>query len=287
MAIIDVRERPALRRPVLLAGFGGWGDAGGGATGAISYLLGDDEPAPIATFDPEQCYDLTVQRPVTMKDDHDRWTLVYPEIRISAVRRPQASRDLLLMSGPEPHMNWRAITRATAQFARELGVGELMTMGVFLGSVSHRSVSLVRRVLDPVLDAKLEEIGAIDTGYQGPTGFVTALVHGFGEAGIPSASIWSAAPIYLRAVNPAVALGLLEGVEKVLDLDLDLDSLRSRSIAFIREVDEMLASNPELANQLSNLIDLGPSPDDRQPDLPSGASLIESLEEYLKQQRSE
>ena len=48
MSVLRIVERPSLRRPILLAAFGGWGDAGSSATGALAYLLGDPPPAACA-----------------------------------------------------------------------------------------------------------------------------------------------------------------------------------------------------------------------------------------------
>ncbi|MFN8533716.1 MAG: PAC2 family protein [Dehalococcoidia bacterium] len=291
MAILEVQDRPQLRRPVLIAAFGGWGDAGSGATTAISYLLEELSPEPCAWLDPEACFDFTVQRPITERTTDGRWTLTYPRIQFFGVYRPNHERDLVLLTGPEPHMNWPTLTRSVTTFAQELGIETAMTLGVFLGSVSHRTVALVRRTRDPVLERRLARLGAVDTGYQGPTGFVTALVHSWTEAALPAASIWAAAPIYLRAVNPAIANALLETVEQVAEVRLDLGPLRDRAESFVREVDGMLASNPELANQLREMIDLGPegqASDTTEPtELPSGQSLVEELERFLKERRGE
>lgn len=291
MSILEVRERPVLRRPILIAGFGGWGDAGSGATSAIAYLLEDVEPEPFAWLDPEACFDFTVQRPITTRTPAGRWTLTYPRVQFYGLYRPNHDRDLVLLTGPEPHMNWLTLTRVVAEFSRDLGVEIAMTMGVFLGSVSHRSVSLVRRTLDPELERRLAQVGAVDTGYQGPTGFVTALVHAWTEIGLPAASVWAAAPIYLRAVNPAVAAALLGAIETVTGVSLDLGPLRDRAASFIREVDAMLASNPELANQLRQMIDLGPEPGASESpstsELPSGQSLVEELERFLRERRGD
>ncbi|GIW06297.1 MAG: hypothetical protein KatS3mg060_1102 [Dehalococcoidia bacterium] len=288
MSILEIRDRPSLRRPILIAGFGGWGDAGSGATGAIAYLLEDLEPEPFAWIDPEVCFDFTVQRPVTTRTASGRWTLIYPRIQFYGLYRPNHERDLVLLTGPEPHLNWPTLTREIAEFTRDLGVEAALTMGVFLGSVSHRTVSLVRRTLDPELERRLSRLGAVDTGYQGPTGFVTALVHAWTEIGLPAASVWAAAPIYLRAVNPAVSAALLGAIEEVTEVPLDLGPLRDRAEAFIREVDGMLASNPELANQLRQMIDLGPEPgaaEQPSSELPSGQSLVEELERFLRERR--
>jgi hypothetical protein len=77
MSVLRIVDQPDLDRPILLAAFGGWGDAGSSATGALAYLLGDPPPAACATIDPEACFDFTVQRPLAARLSGDR-----------AVRRP-------------------------------------------------------------------------------------------------------------------------------------------------------------------------------------------------------
>ena len=68
-----------LRRPVLLAGFGGWGDAGSAASIALRHILGDPPPPASAMLDPSACYDFTVARPLsTRSPDGRRWSLEYP-----------------------------------------------------------------------------------------------------------------------------------------------------------------------------------------------------------------
>ena len=127
--------------PVLIAGFGGWGDAGSGATSALAYLMEDIEPDACAWLDPEACFDFTVQRPTTTRTPTGRWTLTYPRIQFFPVYRPNHERDLLLLTGPEPHMNWPTLTKATADFTKEMGVETSIALGVF-EAVSQRMTSV-------------------------------------------------------------------------------------------------------------------------------------------------
>src|SRR5215210_2291246 len=100
MTALRIVDRPTLRRPILLAAFGGWGDVGTAATGALAYLLGDPPPPAFATLDPELCFDFTVERPITRRGANGRWRLDYPEIGLYAVERPDAENDLVVVRGP-------------------------------------------------------------------------------------------------------------------------------------------------------------------------------------------
>jgi hypothetical protein len=298
MSVMRIVDRPALRSPILLAAFGGWGDAGSAATGALAYLLGDPPPAACATIDPEACFDFTVQRPVTRRGTDGRWRLDYPEIGLYPVARPSAERDLLLLHGPEPHTSWPTIAQAVAELGAELRVETALTFGAFIGPVSHRRTPIVRRTPNEVLDARLAALGFEDTPYAGPTAFVTALLHALDAAGIPSASLWAASPAYLGAPNPALSLALLEAAERVLETGLELGRLQGIATDFLRKVESALRANPEVAERLGRLIDLEPAdvsadpepaPPEEQgpPDLPSGRDLVDELERFLRERRGQ
>jgi hypothetical protein len=298
MSVLRIEERPDLRRPILLAAFGGWGDAGASATGAVAYLLGDPQPPACATIDPEACFDFTVQRPVTRRGADGRWRLDYPEIGLYPVHRPTSERDLLILRGPEPHTAWPTIAGAVTAFAGELGVDTAITFGAFIGPVSHRRTPIVRRTPNQQLDALLSALGFEDTPYAGPTAFVTALLHTLDVAEIQAASLWAAGPAYLSAPNPAVSLALLEAAERVLETDLELGRLQGISTDFLRKVESALRANPEVAERLGQLIELAPTdptPDPEptpaeelgEPDLPSGRDLVDELERFLRDQRNE
>jgi proteasome assembly chaperone (PAC2) family protein len=295
MTALRIVERPELHRPMLLAAFGGWGDVGTAATGALSYLLGDPPPTPCATLDPELCFDFTVERPVTRRDAAGRWHLDYPEIGVYALRRPEQDRDLLIVRGPEPHTSWPTLASSIAAFAAEIGVETAITLGAFIGPVSHRRIPIVRRTPNPDLDASLAALGFDDTPYSGPTAFVTALLHALDTAGVPSASLWAASPPYLGAPNPAASVALLEAAERALDAPLDLGRLQGVATDFLRKVEAALRKNPEVADRLGRLVNLGSSDeappsepeaaDETPPELPSGRDLVDELERFLRDQR--
>jgi predicted ATP-grasp superfamily ATP-dependent carboligase len=214
------------------------------------------------------------------------------------VFRPDAERDLLILRGPEPHTSWPTIAREVAAFALERGVETALTFGAFIGPVSHRNIPIVRRTPNQKMDDWLAALGFEETPYAGPTAFVTALLHALDERGIAAASLWAAAPAYLGAPNPSLSLALLEAAERVLETELGLGRLQGIATDFVRKVESALRANPDVADRLGRLIELQtveqaeePEPEppvpEGPPDLPSGRDLVEELERYLRDQRSE
>lgn len=296
-----------LRRPVLLAAFGGWGDAGSAATLALRHLLGEPPAAAAAMVDPSACYDFTVARPLTSRraEGHS-WALEYPKIAFHPVRLPTEDRDLLILQGPEPHFHWPEIAPAIVGYARKAGVELVVTTGAYVGAVSHQEAPVTSRALDVRLVKRLAKLRMSETEYEGPTAFCTALVHAAAASGLPAASLWVATPPYLQAGNPVAALALLEAVCKVVELPLNVERMRNTAEAFLRDVEAALEEHPELAEQLKEMLEevgsdddddevevtarwLEPDPDrpppDAPPGLPTGKALVEAVERYLRQGR--
>jgi predicted ATP-grasp superfamily ATP-dependent carboligase len=300
-----------LRRPVLVAGFGGWGDAGSAASIALRHLLGDPAPPASAMLDPSACYDFTVARPLSTRSaDGRRWSLEYPKVAFYPVPLPAAERDLLILLGPEPHFRWPELAPAIIKYAREAGVESVLTLGAYVGPVTHHSAPVVRRTLDPELGERLGQLEIPDTDYEGPTAFVTALLHAATAGGITAASLWVATPPYLQAGNPVAALALLEATGKVTRLPVEVERLREVADTFLHDVEAALEEHPELAEQLKEMLEAeededadeafdirdrahwrGPDPDrpppDAPPGLPSGKALVEAVEKYLRQRKED
>jgi proteasome assembly chaperone (PAC2) family protein len=297
-----------------MAGFGGWGDAGSAASIALRHLLGERAPLPTAMVDPSACYDFTVARPITTRSsDRRRWILEYPKAAFYPVHLPTAQQDLIILLGPEPHFRWPELAPAIMAYARAAGVERVLTLGSYVGPVSHRTAPVAQRTLDTAFRRQLSRLDLHDTDYEGPTAFVTALLHAAGGIGVPAASLWVATPPYLQAGNPVAALALLEAAARATKLPLHMARLKEVADTFLRDVEAALEEHPELAEQLKEMLEAeaqgdedededevgrqaharwrAPDPDrpppDAPPGLPTGKALVDAVERYLREARSD
>jgi proteasome assembly chaperone (PAC2) family protein len=265
-------------------------------------------------LDPSACYDFTVARPLSTRSaDGRRWSLEYPKVAFYPLPLPGADRDLLILIGPEPHFRWPELAPAIINYARAAGVQSMLTLGAYVGPVTHHVAPVVRRTLDPALGRRLRDLELQDTDYEGPTAFVTALLHAAAAGGISAVSLWVATPPYLQAGNPVAALALLEATHRVTRLPVDMERLREVADTFLHDVEAALEEHPELAEQLKEMLEeeqddpedddgrtfesptrahwRGPDPDrpppDAPPGLPSGKALVEAVEKYLRQRRDD
>ncbi len=295
--MLQVHREMELRQPVLLCAFTGWSDAASGASGVLNYLLMKWPGSELASFDPEVIYSYTITRPSVRLRGPGQRELRWPALTWTALPLPHAACDLVILLGPEPDLRWQGCAQAAVGLARRLGVERAVGLGCFYALVAHTApVPLVGTSPDRALRATLAQLGLGETAYQGPTGFLTALLDALHRAGIASASIWGAAPSYLPGIpNPKVSAALLGAVERLLQVDLGRTELDIAARDLERRIDEALRERPDLRAFVERLRagQPGTSPAPAEPpseaapseDLPSADVVLKDLEEYLRRLR--
>ena len=290
--MLQVHRQVDLRQPVLLCAFTGWSDAGSGASGALSYLLMKWPGHQLASFDPEAIYNYTVTRPVVRFRRSGPRELQWPALTWTGIPLPDAEHDLLVLLGPEPDLRWQAAAREVGELARQWGVQRVLALGSFYAPVAHTApVPLVGTSADPELRDALRGMGLNETRYQGPTGFLTAVLHAARQRGLRGAGIWGVAPNYLPGmVNPKVSAALLALVERLLRVDLRRGELEVTARDLELRIEEALRERPDLREFVEKL-QRGESqaeeatPAEEPEELPSAEAVLKDLEQYLQQLR--
>jgi predicted ATP-grasp superfamily ATP-dependent carboligase len=286
----DPRDGPGdrLQRPVLLAAFEGWNDAGESATTAVRFLARSLGARRLASIDAEEFYDFTVARPHVRVDDD---TGSGPTRRIEwpdpvfDLGRLSSGRDIVLLTGIEPALKWRTFTREVAHVASSLGVEMALTLGALLADVPHtRPVRVTGTATDPALAT---ELGFTQSRYEGPTGILSVLLAGCQTQGMRSASLWATTPHYLRETpSPKAALALVERVGRMLGFSVDTTELEIATAAYERQVDDMLAGEDDVADYVRRLEEDGPEDgEDDTFEIPSQDALAAEVERFLRDQR--
>src|SRR5437763_9171879 len=108
--VLEDLDSQGLREPCVVAGFGGWIDAGSASSGAIENLVKRLGALRVAELDPEVFYAFSDTRPWTRPLDNQDREHVWPRAEVFVARVPDAPRDLILFSGPEPNLRWRTFT---------------------------------------------------------------------------------------------------------------------------------------------------------------------------------
>jgi hypothetical protein len=288
--MLQIHREVELREPTLVCAFTGWSDAASAASGALGYVLEKWASHELATFDAEAIYNYTVTRPVVRLGREGLRDLQWPTLKCAGLPLPHAPQDLLLLVGPEPDLRWQACAREVIALAHRFGARRIIGLGCFYAPVAHSApVPLVGTAVDPELRAALQALAIGETRYQGPTGFLTAVLDAARRAGLPAASIWGAAPSYLQGMpNPKVAAALLEALQHLLRADLGGEELAAMGRELQARIDEALAQRPDLRQFVEKLqaqaAEAGDEPPSEPPEeLPSAEAVLRDLEQYLRQ----
>jgi len=277
-------ERSSLRRPVLVAAFGGWNDAGDAASAAVEFISARFEPREIAHIDPDEFIDFTSVRPmVTLSEGRTR-EIEWPATTISAATVPGADGDLAILQGAEPSLRWRRYSQAVVEVARELDARMVITLGALLADVPHtRPVSISGIASDGAL---VDRLGFEHTSYEGPTGIVGVLQHACAEAGLTSVSLWASVPHYVAAApNPKVALALVRAFEGAAGVVVDAGELESAADDYERQVSAAVASDPEVKAFVERLESAADEEVEDSPPvkLPSPDAIANDFQRFLRQ----
>ena len=277
-------DKPQLKRPVMVAAFKGWNDAGESASAALGFLLEQFDGQQIAAIDPEEFYDFTAVRPtVTLSEGLSR-EIEWPENSIHAARVPGAERDLVIVQGAEPSLRWKTFCNLIVNAGRDLGVEMVITLGALLADVPHtRPVPITGLASDEDL---VEKLGYERSTYEGPTGIVGVLHHACAEQQLPSASLWASVPHYVAAApNPKAALSLLRSFEGVAKIAIDATQLEESSEDYERQVNAAVATDPDVKAFVERLEQtLDETQEDIEPErLPSADSIARDFQRFLKQ----
>jgi proteasome assembly chaperone (PAC2) family protein len=279
MSSLPSRPDPdlVLRRPVLLAAFEGWNDAGDGATSAVEHLEQQWSATPVAAIDPDDYYDFQVNRPMVQLVDGLTRKITWPTTRVSVCSPPGADRDIVLVRGVEPNMRWRGFCRELVAICEQLGVEMVVTLGALLADSPHtRPVPVSGTASDP---ATADELQLAASRYEGPTGIVGVFQDACTQTGMRAVSFWAAVPHYVATPPcPKATLALLRRVEDLLDVPVPLGDLVERAREWERQVDELAAEDSDVAEYIASL-------EEREPetDLPeaSGDAIAKEFERYL------
>jgi proteasome assembly chaperone (PAC2) family protein len=293
--------QPSLRGPTLVAAFSGWNDAADAASDGVRWLARTVGARVFATLDTEEYLDFQAARPTVELVDGVIREIQWPALAFSAGSLPAGGRDLVLLLGVEPNLRWPTFCDDVISVARTTGCELVVTLGALLGDVPHsRPMRCTGSATDEVLAAKL---GMERSRYEGPTGIVGVLHDAARRVGFASASIWAPVPHYVATPpNPKATHALLSRLSTLIGIDLDLSDLEIAASAWERSVDEVVAGDADASSYVERLEarydesaetalepdDITTSDDDEdwldEDALPSGESLAEDFERYLREQ---
>ena len=271
-----------LRDPVLVVALRGWFDVAGVATGALEWSVQDRDVVVVGSIDPDPFFDFTQERPETYLDEDGDRHIRWPENDFVVARFPEGSRDLVLMSGVEPHLQWTTFADCIVECARKLKCEVVVTVGATADGVPHtRSPHVVGSSTNTALARRL---GLSRPQDQGPTGVVGVIHERLEREGITAVSLRVGVPHYLaNAQHPKSSAALLRHLEHVLGVPTAHGDMYEE----IQRWEELHDAAVEGDDQTLSYLTILEDEYDRRTEetVASGESLAAEFEKFLREQQ--
>ncbi|MEU4470442.1 PAC2 family protein [Micromonospora sp. NPDC023888] len=238
-------DLPDLGQPVLIQALTGFVDAGNASRLAREQLLTSLEGRPIAIFDVDQLFDYRSRRPVmTFVEDH--WESVdAPKLELHLLHDDDET-PFLLLTGPEPDLQWERFVAAVAGLAARLDVRLTVGLNSIPMAVPHtRPTGVTAHATRPELIAGYEPwLQRV----QVPGSVGHLLEFRLGKQGRDALGFAAHVPHYVAQTEyPAAAEVLLTSVSRSTGLLLPGDGLRSAAEVVRVEIDRQVAQTEDAA----------------------------------------
>ncbi len=243
-------DEPALRRPIVIAAFTGWNDAGDAASTSVRHLVEAWGAKALAEIDPEEFTDFATVRPHVRLTPERTRTIVWPTVGAWHASTPGG--DVILVLGPEPALRWRLFSEQLIGIAHRFEASLVLTLGALLADVPHtRPVQIIGTATDQHL---IDRFDLQRSRYEGPTGIVGVLHDACTKADLPSASLWAAVPAYASQVpSPKAAMSLVERACDIIGTPAPVARLRAEAEDYDRRVTSFVADDGDLIGYVARL----------------------------------
>ena len=257
---LKMLAEPRLDNATMLVALSGWMDGGDVSTGTVKQLLrGRKGLKEIARIEPDDFYIYNFPGSMEIAALF-RPNVKYDQGVVTRLEMPKnafhcdASANLVFFVGREPNLRWQAFADAIFHVARAVGVGRLLFIGSFGGSVPHtRQPRLYGSCSHPRLRKTLEEFGVRPSEYEGPASFSTLLLAEAARHDLEMLSLVAEIPGYLQGTNPLSIEAISKRLAKILNQPIDLNTLREKSNAWETQVTAAVEKDEELARTIRKM----------------------------------
>ncbi|MER8100543.1 PAC2 family protein [Kitasatospora sp. NPDC094016] len=224
---------------VLLQHFEGFMDAGEAGGQVVAHLLETGSPQVVARFDHDRLVDYRARRPV-MVFDRDQWASYEPPEILLQLVRDGAGAPFLLLTGPEPDVEWERFAGAVRELVERFEVRLAVDFhGIPMGVPHTRPVGLTPH------GNRLDLAAGYPQWFeqaQVPGSAQALLEYRLSEAGHDVLGFAVHVPHYVaRSEYPAAAVLILEAVQSATGLVLPGTRLRERVGEVYADIEEQLA----------------------------------------------
>jgi predicted ATP-grasp superfamily ATP-dependent carboligase len=247
----DVVAKLAGHRPVLIHQLDGFVDAGQAGRLYAAHLLEHLDHELLAEFDHDQLHDYRSRRPAMVFDTNTWKSYADVELRLYRVIDDQGE-VFLLLSGPEPDVQWERLAAALLGLIDQLDVRLTVSLHGIPMAVPHtRPITMTAHATDPELV----------TGYRSwidrvevPASFTGLLEFRLGQRDRKAMGFAAHVPHYLaQSPFPEAAVALARSVNQVTGLAVPTEALEKASASTMTDIAEEVSGSSEVQELVATL----------------------------------
>jgi hypothetical protein len=246
--VIDPRE---INATTLLVTLEGMIDAGHTQSLLNSTLLTTLDQTVIGHFDADQVVAYVVDRPHVLIDRGRLEDLNVPEITLHLLS-DTTGRQFLLLSGPEPAVQWERMSVAIQQVVERFGIDLTLVLRGVPAPVPHtRPVFVAHLASEP---EELQGAQVVPGTFRVSASFTDLLQIRLGAKGHRAVALVAHVPQYLAENDfPDAVLTLLDGVRTISGLDLPTGALEAASERIRDAVDQQVDQSAQIQAVVAQL----------------------------------
>jgi proteasome assembly chaperone (PAC2) family protein len=251
---IKIKQWPKLKKPMLIAGFDGWGNALKISSGMATYLVRKLKGQQFAAIDPDTYYRYDETRPLVRIEDGILHGMSPPAGAYYAAATASEANDVVILKADEPNLRWYQFIEEMFSLCRKLGVETIITLGSMYDNVLHtdRVISGIASTKTHIDELKAKNVNPIS--YQGPSAIHSIIQQEGPKNGFSCMSLWSHCPFYLQGTTH---FGLLAHLGTLLasmgGFDLDIKDLEDSWQGLNEQIQELIKNNAEVKAIISEL----------------------------------
>ena len=238
-------------RPVLIHQLDGFVDAGQAGRLFSAHLLEHLDHEVVAEFDHDQLHDYRSRRPA-MIFDTNQWKS-YADLHLRLYKMTDEQGEVfLLLSGPEPDVQWERFAAALIELIEQLGVRLTVSLHGIPMAVPHtRPITLTAHATDSSLVSGYRSwIDRVEV----PASFTGLLEFRLGQRERKAMGFAAHVPHYLaQAAFPEATLSLTRSLNQATGLAVPLEPLEKASASNLADIANEMAGSSEVQELVATL----------------------------------
>ncbi|MBW2482412.1 MAG: PAC2 family protein [Deltaproteobacteria bacterium] len=251
---INIRELPQLEKPLLIAGFNGWGNALNISDGMASYLIRHFGARPFAELNPDIFYRYDEQRPRVSIENGLLKNFILPKGSFYSAATDKDQSDVVILNADEPNLGWMHFVDLLFSLCRKLDVGTVITLGSMYDNVLHTDRIVSGVASTSAMLTQLQKLNVNAISYQGPSAIHSIIQSEGTRRGFECISLWSHCPYYLQGTTH---FGILSHLGRLIarlgNFHLDTEKLDKNWKTLKEQINTLIESNDELQKLIASL----------------------------------